>query len=595
MDNEEQSSEDDEIDSVDLSDEKVGDNYSPSASHGTGSEIHFETNDHYVDHFNGKVDDKEWAMWPHATHVAKNVSVLGGIQLKKRATFVPEELILAPPNASWKCMHLAAVLRKNVAEFSNLERKELFSLFSSYVDMLYLRGTHETMNDYRWSYCLHALNHMMKVRNQVLENNSKLDSRGNDGELDVRDRGITRPRILIILPFRESARKVVECMSHHLSGLGKNRVLNLDKFRDEFASEGSSLASVRKPSDYNQVFEGNTDDSFRLGATLTKNTLKLYTDFYTSDIIICSSLALRMKITGDKDYDFLSSIELVVLDQLEVLMMQNWEHVVEIISHLNLQPKESHDVDFNRVKMSFIEGRGKFYRQTLMFGSVNFTEAFALLDHHCHNIQGQFVVPKIISETNCTIRNVCSSCTQSFKRYNCSNLDSCADERFKYFIQEILPALRNRSHVLIYISCYFDFVRIRNYFRKEDVDFVGLCEYTKEGKIAEARAQLFHESRRIMLYTERFHFYRRFHIKGVRHVLFYQLPTFPSFYPQICNLAMSTSQGRKFQGDDSSFSVSTIFCKYDGHRLAGLLGTEKAAQVSRKKVFNFVADSIKLV
>lgn len=35
------------------------------------------------------------------------------------------------------------------------------------------------------------------------------------------------------------------------------------------------------------------------------------------------------------------------------------------------------------------------------------------------------------------------------------------------------------SHTLIFVSSYFDFVRIRNYFKREEAGFVQICEYTK--------------------------------------------------------------------------------------------------------------------
>ena len=51
----------------------------------------------------------------------------------------------------------------------------------------------------------------------------------------------------------------------------------------------------------------------RLGIRLTRRSIKLYTEFYTSDIIVASPLGLRRMIgvEGDvkREYDFLSSIE----------------------------------------------------------------------------------------------------------------------------------------------------------------------------------------------------------------------------------------------------------------------------------------------
>ena len=41
--------------------------------------------------------------------------------------------------------------------------------------------------------------------------------------------------------------------------------------------------------------------------------------------------------------------------------------------------------------------------------------------------------------------------------------------------------------------------------------------------IFEARDDFFHNSKHFLLYTERAHFYRRFSIKGIRHLIFYQV------------------------------------------------------------------------
>ena len=60
--------------------------------------------------------------------------------------------------------------------------------------------------------------------------------------------------------------------------------------------------------------------------------MRLYAPFYSSDIIIASPLGMRTVIGAEgeknRDFDFLSSIEILIIDQADVYLMQNWEHVL---------------------------------------------------------------------------------------------------------------------------------------------------------------------------------------------------------------------------------------------------------------------------
>ena len=61
--------------------------------------------------------------------------------------------------------------------------------------------------------------------------------------------------------------------------------------------------------------------------------MKLYSDFLQSDIVVASPIALATKLAEESDEegglaDFLSSIEMAIVDRADVQLMQNWAHVV---------------------------------------------------------------------------------------------------------------------------------------------------------------------------------------------------------------------------------------------------------------------------
>ncbi len=75
-----------------------------------------------------------------------------------------------------------------------------------------------------------------------------------------------------------------------------------------------------------------------------------------------------------------------------------------------------------------------------------------------------------------------------------------------------------------------------------------------------------------LLYTERTHFYRRFALKGIRHLVFYQLPQNKRFFSEMCNLL---ALANKKTGSESDLSVTVIYNKYDSHRLQNVVGSDR--------------------
>lgn len=63
--------------------------------------------------------------------------------------------------------------------------------------------------------------------------------------------------------------------------------------------------------------------------------------------------------------------------------------------------------------------------------------------------------------------------------------------------------------VLLFASSYFDFVRVRNFLKSKAASFAVYCEYTDGSNVLRARMRFAGQERRILLYTERAHFYFR--------------------------------------------------------------------------------------
>jgi len=58
--------------------------------------------------------------------------------------------------------------------------------------------------------------------------------------------------------------------------------------------------SQEYPEDHVEVFKGNIDDSFRVGAKVNRKQVKLFSEFYSADLIVASPLGLRTSIEKEE-------------------------------------------------------------------------------------------------------------------------------------------------------------------------------------------------------------------------------------------------------------------------------------------------------
>ncbi|KAK5628603.1 hypothetical protein RRF57_004318 [Xylaria bambusicola] len=503
--------------------------------------------------------------------------------------------------SSLKLKHrLIETSNKLCPSFDKLEQV-LYPITFGYQDLLFCGRSATNSENLRRMTCLHAINHVFKTRDRVIKNNAKLAKEGESADFEPRDQGFTRPKVLMILPTREAAVKVVNAIC---AVCEPDQQENRKRF-DESYIDREVKFSADKPADFRDLFEGNDDDMFRIGIKFTRKTIKYFAQFYNSDVLLASPLGLRMAIGSEEDKknmdcDFLSSIEVVIVDHADALLNQNWEHVEYIFEHLNRQPRDAHGCDFSRVREWYLDNQAENFRQTIVLSAFNTPELSEL--HRCSkNWAGRV---RVQPEYNGMIQELgLVKAKQTFSRFEAPSIADDPDARFTYFTSAIVPSLiklagrkssgADAGGTLIFIPSYLDFVRVRNYFSTADavesLSFGAISEYADVREASRARSHFLSGRHKVLLYTERSHHFRRYVISGVRRVIMYGLPDNPIFYREIVGGFLGKSE-QDMLLEPGRGSVRVVFSKYDVLKLERVVGSKRVGKMIRERgdTFDFI-------
>ncbi|WVZ87244.1 hypothetical protein U9M48_033914 [Paspalum notatum var. saurae] len=482
-----------------------------------------------------------------------------------------------------------------------------FSLCNSYRDIMhcnkkpfYLKrnGMDSITMD---AYLMHALNHVHMTRDVVLRNDAKLR---NDAERDISDdntyldQGFTRPKVLFLLPFKNFARGIVKRLIQLSPLPQKDNAMG--QFKKEFGESDDEMEIPEhstKPADFDLLFAGDTDDHFLFGIKLTKKSIKLYSNFYSSDIIVASPLALKRRIDGgehgkEKDFDFLSSIEIVVVDHADVISMQNWAHLEAVFEQLNHLPSKEHGTNVMRIRPWYLDQHAQYYRQTILLSSYLTPEINALFNGLCSNYEGKI---KMVAEYSGVLQKIQLEVRQVYERLDASSITEADDARFDYFCNKVYPKIQDLDEggLLLFVSSYFEYIRISNFLKSKEATFCRIGEATSQQDISRSRLWFFEGKKKILLYSERSHFYHRYkvcylgyssvflnmQIRGTKHLLIYSLPERKEFYPELINM-LGESENRK---------CNVLFSRLDLLKLERIVGTSSARRLisSDKSMFVF--------
>jgi U3 small nucleolar RNA-associated protein 25 len=411
--------------------------------------------------------------------------------------------------------------RKTV--LSNIFSSQLLPYLSNYTDALIEGRDHNNDNDMLRILMTHVCTHIVSARAKQIKHNIKLKKRASDQLIAVetlnasvkskskknknkdklltadsaivqegmQDQGFCRPRILILCPLRNSAKECID-MIHEILGSNTN-VSNLEKLHEEFdeiidsdddGEERKPNINSKKPDDWNAIFKGNIDDDFKMGIQVNPGQgkgngsdkgvyLRLFSDFFQSDIIIASPLGLRLVVEGKSNkinFDFLSSLEMIVLHQADIMYMQSWEHVGYILNNTNKLPtSDKNGTDYSRVRPYFLEEQGNKHRQLIITSNFNEPSIQSLFREHGVSIAGTIRLKKNWGEG--VIPHVVSRVKQVFQVIPTHSFELQADERFEYFKDVVLSQILtlNQGHTLIVTPSYLDYVRVRNELIRKDV------------------------------------------------------------------------------------------------------------------------------
>jgi len=222
-------------------------------------------------------------------------------------------------------------------------------------------------------------------------------------------------------------------------------------------------------------------------------SVKLYSEFYQSDLIIDSPLELKM-VVEEEDWDFLSSIDICTICLSDVLLMQNWDHVVNILGYVNQQPQSNKATDFSRVRNYMLAGQARRWRQLILVSDLADPHILTTFKKNAAGFQGQVKIRRTVPTHCAAINKVSVSVKQVFEKVPCPDMASQGDAKLNYFVKNVLPEIleMEQNQILIYVPSYFDYVALRNVMMKRELAFVSVTEYSRLSKVSRGRTYYFH-------------------------------------------------------------------------------------------------------
>ena len=423
------------------------------------------------------------------------------------------------------------------------------------------------------------------------------NNKNDKDEINIKDQGFTSPKVLILVPYKKHARIILEELINIFSNNNWKGITNKKKFKDEY-SEFDSM-----------------DDCFRMGINISffENKMKLYSPFDESDIILASPLGLKLATPSDNDktfknnkvYDFLSSIEIFLMDFSEVFIYQNMEHLNEILSFINKPPKNNQNiVDINRIKEVYANNYGEYLRQNIIISHFKCLDIDVSINDISKNINGKILfdgpyenqtelIKKEFSEKYNYMNSKNYEIRYEFKILRDLKGEDDFDEKFNYFTKNIWQNLYEsfEKHTIIFISSTFDYLRLKSFFKQKSKSVCYISEDTDKKDWQRNRLYFENGKYKFLLYNERAHVYKKINLKFAKNIFFYSLPEDPKIFNDLIHLIDPVNYNKNLekyniesqQNEIQKFgSVIALVSPVEKYNLQKILGNDSKKIIKNK-------------
>ena len=142
---------------------------------------------------------------------------------------------------------------------------------------------------------------------------------------------------------------------------------------------------------------------------------------------------------------------------------------------MNIMPNyESLKNSIDTIRNSFLELKGRLYRQSIIFSEFSFPELNSLKKFHFHNAQGC-----ITSEILYDKPEISSLFEQQFFKIEVKEPKDDLEIRFQYFKRKFWDDLHNKeslSKVVIFVNSYIEYVKLKTFLERVNASvFLNLC------------------------------------------------------------------------------------------------------------------------